>query len=729
MIQNYSSTKPPTTVTTSPSLGGSSWQNPNNIKVQDGSSSTVGFAVGGDRGADITGSGFAIPKLPSGAVIDGIAVKIIGSNSNLYGSIIITTAHASGNKTMTTLNTTYGSKSDLWGISSIPPADIPGISVTVDANDQHGATGVGAIDYLTITVFWHIQMAVAAVDVPTRIDYKVFSRAGNYLGLLPNVTSKFSFSQDINSAGATIDIISAQYPSNPVTIDVLQAEDGTTIQAEDGSSIFTDSTKLVIAQGASTDEVMFKNSNRIEAWLYNYWYPNGKLMFSGMVNNVSLAYKQGSSQIKLTVYSDGYDLSNYIARGYPFTYTNDQVQTATDGKVSLIQNVYGQWTFWEQSFVTGASTTNIAAISVMMDGIAQVTLSVYDAPNGGNLLGSITQNLNIPLNTVVDFNFATLIHVSPSTTYYIRMSVPPNNSIWLYTQSTDVYGNGTLYRSDFAGGAGGGSFGAVAGDMYFVTKSGVATTTTTYSSQDPVSGMAHGIFADYNSRGGLITERSFAATALLLTYTFVVSTILDALSKILELAPTGYWSYIDLGTSQLDIQPTNTNADFTIVRGKDIEELDLTLAIDQVVNNLLFTGGDPGTGINLFKQYQDRQSAALYGTRLTSKSDNRVTLTATADAIGTTFIAENSSESQATTVEVLNQKMDITKLTPGKTIGFKNFDNFVDNMVLQIARREYLPEKVTLTLGRLPVTMPAEIQDINRQLDDAQTIKNPSSPS
>jgi len=236
------------------------------------------------------------------------------------------------------------------------------------------------------------------------------------------------------------------------------------------------------------------------------------------------------------------------------------------------------------------------------------------------------------------------------------------------------------------------------------------------------------ILTDYNSRGGRITARDLEPTGLSLTYTFSSATIFDALKKVIELAPSGYYSYIDLGTSEIDIKNSSTIADFTVVKGRDINNLNMALSIENVKNYLLLSGGETG-GTNLFRYYQDTESSYNYGVRLSSKSDNRVTLANTADAIGSTFIGENAHEVQETTLTLLNTSVDITKFIPGKTIGFRSFGSFIDDMVLQVVRRSLSPDTVTLTLGRLPVSTTAEIQRLNRELTLEQTINNPTQPS
>jgi len=730
MEQNYSSTKLPTTGASSAIGGASAWSNPSRITADDGSSATWGAFAGGQHSA-ITGSVFAFQQLPSQAVIDGIQVTVDGSQTGCYGDVALNIAGTVA-KDLGALSGNYGSATDLWGLTQIDPADIAGITVTVSANDVSGGDGIASIDYLSVTVFWHIEMEnVADADVPTRFDYKVYSKDGNFLGLMPKVTSKFGFAQDINSAGSSIQITCGLFAKNETTVSPLLTEAGDIITTENDLPILTTSTEILVTTGNSPDNAIFKNGNRVKVWMYNKYYPNGKLMFSGQINRVGFKYGGADVQVKLTVYSDGLDLNNFIARGYPFAYTNDQSQTSTDGYSPVSFYSYGGWDTQGQSFRTGA-VSNIGAIDLKLQGTADVTISLYDGIPGvdGDLLASTTKSVSDGSPTVEQFEFASLVPVSASTDYFFAIWLPAGQSINVYA-NTGGYANGSRYFSTYSGGSGGGGFTPdTAGDMYFVTKSGVPTTTATYTSDDPVTDMAHGILLDYNARGGYITEGDFEATGLSLTYTFVVATVLDALKKILELCPTGYYSYIDLGTSEIDIKQMSTTPDFTLVRGRHITELSLDLTIEQVKNYLLLSGG-PTAGVNLYRDYTDASSAGNYGLRTATKSDNRVTLSATADAIGDSFIEENADESQETTVIVKDEKIDITQFVPGKTIGFKNFGNFIDDMVLTIVRREpnFSDGYASLTLGRLPIRQSDEIQRINRELMNEQTIANPSAPS
>jgi hypothetical protein len=727
MEQNYSSTKLPTVGASSAIGGASAWSNPSRITADDGSSASWGAFAGGQQ-SSITASTFAFQQLPPEAVIDGIQVFVDGSQTGCYGNINLNIGGTTG-KAISALNGAYGGSTDLWGETEITPADIAAISLSIDANDVSGGDGIASIDYVSITVFWHLEVInTADADVPTRFDYKVYSRDGSYLGLLPKVTTKFAFAQDINSAGSSIQINCGKFVINETTASPLLTEAGDIITTEDDLPIMATSTDLLVTTGASADDAIFKNSNRVKVWMYNRYYPNGKLMFSGQINRVEFKYGGSDPTVKLLVYSDGLDLNNYIARGYPFAYTGDVTQTSQN--TSLICDFsYPGWYTLGQSWTTGGAVSNIGAISLLLQGTADVTISVYDGPNG-NLLGSTTQSVSVGSATEVQFAFSNLIPVSPNTQYFFAIWLPAGQSIRVYLYTPTIYSGGQAYESSYSGGSGGGSFTIGNSDMYFKTFSGLPTTTTTYTTDDPVTEMAHGILLDYNARGGYITERDFEATGLSLTYTFVVATILDAIKKVIELCPTGYYSYIDLGTAEIDIKQMSDTADFTVVRGRHINELNLALSIEQVKNYLLLSGG-PTAGVNLYRDYTDAESASAYGIRTATKSDNRITVAATADAIGDSFTEENADERQETTLIVKDEHVDITQFVPGKTIGFKNFGNFIDDMVLQIVRREpnFSDGIATLTLGRLPIRQSDEIQRINRDLLNEQTLANPSAPS
>lgn len=726
MQQNNQTTLYATSTSNPVGTGSAQWSNPNGILAAGGTAAQLG-ALAGSGSATLNALNFPF-ALPPSAIVDGIQVNV--DNSLMSGqwadvTLSLSLPGTTGKNAMA-LNGPHGGPTDKWGASSIALADLVNMDVTLFALGT--VDDVIVVDFITVTVFWHIELNGAPKDVPTRTEYKVYTKDNQYIGTLPKVTSDFVFPQDIGSAGSSIEVTCGVKAYNDLTTSNLTTGDGIDITNGLGAPLTVTTGTTILARGEDDDLAVFKNGNRVKVWIYNYWYPNGKLMFSGQINKIKPKFAGGKSNTKVTIYSDGLDLNNLVARGYPFSYTNDVSQTTQSAYATAWWNVGNQWNLYGQSFVAGGSVNNIGAIALMLRGSAQVTVLLYDGPNG-NLLGSATQFVNVGVPTVTQFEFSSLIDINPNGAYFFAVWVNQGQSIDIYYSPTSVYTDGFKFNSQYAGGSGGGDFTAESGDLYFVTKSGTPTTTATYSNQDPVVGMMRSILTDYNNRGGYIKEGTFVSTNQSLSYTFNMAFIFDAMKKVLEMSPSGYVSYIDLGTSKMDIFPMSETADFVIVNGTDAIDVDLELSIEQVKNYLLLTGGEVTPGVNLYRDYKDSSSEAAYGTRTMPKSDNRMTVTATADAIGNSFIAENADEAENLTVIIPITAMDTTLLKPGKTIGFKNYGNLMDAIVQAIIRREWHNNFVILTLGKMPVRMNDEIQRINRELLNEQTINNPTAPS
>lgn len=732
----YQATSLPSTGTApTPSNAGVYWLNPSRITARDGSSATVNLTSGGDFGAVIRGTGFSWGTLPPDAVIAGIQVRIVGAINQGGNADVQLSIPGTVTKNTVTLNESWGGVGYFWGLAGLTVADLVGLQVNATFNDFTGGADA-TMDYMEVTLFWYIELDQPySPGLPTTFSYRVYSKDGVYLGDLPNVVSPFAFVQDINSAGATLKTICGVSPMPVTTSEAILDNNSVPIQTQTGFDILATDTYKPFVPGDSEDTALFKNGNRLKVWIFNQWWPNGKLMFSGQMNR--LDFGVGSEeQISVTSYSDGMDLENYYARGYPFSYSTDQQQTTQNATFIMSAEAFpgAGWERIGQVFTTGAAAPNLGQVQVLLNGSATVTMRVYDAPNG-NFIGSVTQVVSgATFSSPTSFNLASLIPTSNLTSYFFNLDVSPGQSIDVgINYPTGGYSGGQAYFSSYGGG-GGGSFAPGnppfdGVDMWFKTGIGTPTTTTTYAASDPVTGMAHGILADYNSRGGRIVERDFTAAGYTLTYTFNSATINAAIQKILELSPAGYYAYVDLGDSEIDILPTSEEADFIVVVGRDISKLDFSLTIERVKNQLLFSGGDTGGGTNLFRLYQDTESSENYEPRLAQKSDNRITLSATMDAAGQSFIDENAGEIQETQVTLLNERVDITQFTPGKTIGFQNAGDFIDSLVLQIVHREFNHNSVTLTIGRLPVTQTAEVQRLNREMLNEQTVANPSQPS
>lgn len=725
------------------------WTNPNNAKVEDGVSATdsvIGPGGGGGFPNQLKLSAFAF-NLPATAVIDGIkleakvlsgatAVSDFDIHLETTGPVVTSTASALGygvNSWPTGALTwiSWGGSTKTWG-RTWTPAEINSASFLASISGMPGTgTGSVSVDSVRVTVWWH----TAPATVPKRYLYKVFTSAGQYLGNLPNVISEFTYVQDINTAGTNINIecgVSAD--TSILATQHLLTEAGDFLTDEAGNRLVTESQTPVVSIGASTDQTLIKNGNKLVVYEYSTYYPNGLAKFSGRIEHWEAGFggEGGFETIKLLAYSDGSDLDNYIARGSPYAYTIDQSLTSANSSVVDSTDAFAGWNRYGQTFIVGPGVTNLGALSVMLLGTANVTVSLYTSPTSTTPLASATQAISTVTNTEIQFGFTAPVTVTPGAQYFLTVTVAAGQSIQVWIQNTgDLYAGGQAYNSNYGGGSGGGTWTPMTNqDLYFRTWSSLGSTTGTYTSQDPTNGMLIPIVQDYQLRGGVVIYDSTTidATGLSLTYTFNTNTIYEAIKAVLTMCPNGFYYYVDLGTNTLYVKQTSTSADFTFTKGKHINELTIIASIENIKNQVYFSGGAVAS-VNVYVQKQSNTSVALYGVRLDRQSDNRVTDVGTAGTIASGGVSKQKDEQYQTTVTILGSSMDTNLLKPGKVIGFNGFGTFADRLTSQIVRLEYHPDYVVLGLGILPKRMTPEFEKITRGLVAQQTVANPTAPS
>lgn len=733
---------PTTTTTTNGSGVSGEWANPANIFADDGSTTTAAFLGPPTMTTELNGATFGM-GIPPNAVIDGIKLEMEVTSANrwfeandilmLKKAGVLVGSNRAGQGASSNFVWTYGGATDLWG-TTWTPAEVNAANFGFGFQAAYSSSPNDFsifIDYVRITIYWHYSVDTSPADVPKRYLYKVFND-GVYLGNLPKVTSKFAYSLDINSAGSSINIecgVSPDTSSLPGSRLVTEAGDPITTEA--GDYIYTDGQPPLISLGNALDPTIIQNGNRVEVWEYSYYHPNGKLMFKGQVNRISAGFGTGAdNKITLLVLSDGIELNNFIARGSPFAYTADVTQN-TGSDVSTISQSHGGWNRHGQTWIVGAGVTKLGAITLLLNGAANVTLSVYDG-----LVGSLIGESKVVVDTggvdtPVQFGFASLIPVVPGGSYFFIISVEDGQSIIARYSPANPYANGMMWQSLYSGGSGGGGyFPLPAYDLYFITYSGLATTTATYTSKDPTTEMLKPIIDDYRARGGVINYAagSVQATGLSLTATFNTETILDAIKKVLSLSPNGFYFYVDLGTNTIYFKDTPATPTYKLIKGRHLNKINLTLSIENVKNDLLFSGAETA-GTNLYTEYEDQTSRGNYGQRLERKSDNRVSVQSSADAIGESFIDENKNEYYETPATILDRTMDITLFRPGETVGLRGFGTFIDGLSLQIVRIEYQGDYANLVLGNLPKRFSSEFEKVIRGLTAQQTVANPAAPS
>lgn len=268
-------------------------------------------------------------------------------------------------------------------------------------------------------------------------------------------------------------------------------------------------------------------------------------------------------------------------------------------------------------------------------------------------------------------------------------------------------------------------------DQFVITTSPSSDITTVpFNSFDP-SDIARQSVDSFASKAGLEqvsytdrTDTSIAATGTVVSYTFRNNTYKDVLDKTLELMPSNWYYRVGLGDNIVYFQERSATPNHVFFLGKHIEALDLRGSILDVVNHTLFTGGgDPAL-------YVERKNMPASRTRrgLEVMSDSRVTLLQSAQIISDGKIEEQNKLQYRTSISVLTKQYDIESINVGETIGFRNFGNYVDNLIMQVVGLNYTADVVQLQLETKPPTINKRLADVVRNLQVTDNSNIPTTP-
>lgn len=238
-------------------------------------------------------------------------------------------------------------------------------------------------------------------------------------------------------------------------------------------------------------------------------------------------------------------------------------------------------------------------------------------------------------------------------------------------------------------------------------------------------------------------------TGAVVSYTFNTNTTWEGMRKCLELAPAGWYLYIDQSTNLVHFHTKADVADHRFIMGKDIIEVSPEKRTEDIVNIVYFTGGgDPA----LFRIYTAPDSIALYGPRVKRYVDQRVTVAATATAISNSILDEGRAPELRLNITIADNSVDPTKgmdletITLGQMIAIRNVEGHgptqwdvsewdvdywdfniqdLSSPILQIVRLEKTPGQAVIYCSTTPPDVSKRIEDINRNLEASQTVNNP----
>lgn len=146
------------------------------------------------------------------------------------------------------------------------------------------------------------------------------------------------------------------------------------------------------------------------------------------------------------------------------------------------------------------------------------------------------------------------------------------------------------------------------------------------------------------------------------------------------------------------------------------------------MNRVIFTGGEVSPEVNLYKDYP-AQPAPRTRRKLYQYSDSRVTLDDSAQILSEGMTDTKNKVQYRTTIEILSKRYDIESINVGDMVGFRNFGNYVDGLLLQVVARTYTPDVVTLQLDSITPSVNKRLEDLRRNLNVSDNQFTPDEPT
>jgi hypothetical protein len=545
-------------------------------------------------------------------------------------------------------------------------------------------------------------------------------------GVLTNVISKYSLSEEINTAGSSMEVdlgIALEDASPTLTKDYLVTDDGDYVVTDDSEKIIVGTDTSITGFPALND--------RIEVWEFSDDYPNGFKKFNGLVSKWSSDYKNKTTRLSLLSY--GVELDNQLVQ---ITANTTLVSnTTTDSSEVLYSQAYptlNRIISVAQTFTVG-TTSDITSISVIMGNSGSfsvsTTVSIYEGTptSVGATIATVTRSLAPQAEQSTTFQLSAPTTLSVSTDYFLLITnneygISETNTLTVAYNSSSVI-SGTMHTNNDTSGWSSTSY-----DLGFTIVTSSGGIGNQFLSQDPGS-IVRTLLDTYADIGGTLsyTTSTVQLTSTTVSYTFKFNKYLEAIKKSVELAPANWWWYADPSNDTLYFKPLSTTTDHTLVLGKHLSNIVIDYSLEEVVNVAYLSGGDTGSGTNLLEYYSDAESISQYGTWLRTRSDNRVTSTATANILNESFVNQYKDPRFKTSITLLSSVYDFNLVRIGDVIGFRNFNSLIDSLQLQVMAKKDNSDTLELTLAILPPNITKRVEDLRRNMEKQQTENNPTS--
>lgn len=570
-------------------------------------------------------------------------------------------------------------------------------------------------------------------------EYKIF-RAGVYLGSLQNVVSPFGYNQNVNSTGAQLVITVGQSADvSDLPPDPIRDETGDPILDETGDIIYDEQAAEIVGDG--NDQILIRNDNDVQVWEFSDDHINGVIVYSGYISKWKGNWG-GDDDIIITCLNHSQDLVNYITPGSVADSLDQQQATDGDGLSIFGTRRYGQ------TFTTGVGVSNLSKLYLKLNGAASgtrtFTIKVWPNPTAATAGTGLLAEASVSLPADPTFTyivcpiiFSSPIPVSPSTQYFFSIEIDSgaingDTNTWAGIDMvySDVYAGGTMWRFASPSLVWDQASGMSGYDAWFKTYYSFNSTEVTYTNQDPSTTLTT-VMDYYNGLGGEVAKPpgGYALTGIIAPKTsFKINTILEAIQKIVALAPSDWYWYVDPATEILYFRQTSTTVQHRFIKGVHIQQVTIEATKEEIINVVYFSGGKI-VAENLFVLVTDAQSLTQNRRGIARLSDNTVTDTSTAQLIAQNYINQHNEQTYTTTIIIPCAVYDTSTLDVGEIVGFGGMGQLVDALNFQIVGKAINDNDVTLTLGVLLPRQTALATQLRQELTALQTVDNPDTPS
>jgi len=282
-------------------------------------------------------------------------------------------------------------------------------------------------------------------------------------------------------------------------------------------------------------------------------------------------------------------------------------------------------------------------------------------------------------------------------------------------------------------------------------------TTLSYLSDDPTD-ILKDVLDNFTTAGGKVDYNASSTddTSTVVTYEMNTYTVKEALDKVNQLAPNG-WYYSVGADNIVQFHSKDATANHTLVLGKDVQTIIPEKSLEGMVNKIYFTGAEiTATGENLYKKYTRSSSISNYGLYAKKLVDTRVSDETTMGIMATSILDRGDTPETRTTLVIRDNNnldgrgYDIESIHPGQTIKLLGYTQQNTNLwntaiwdtdkwdydltqvsstVQQIMKVSYEPNKLTVELSSKLPDISHRVEDIRRNQISLTTNENSTAPT